>query len=249
MSLRALQRDFRQWLVAEPARLPATLGEQMRPGLAVHLNNYRSQLLGCLATSYPMLRAWMGESAFDAAAAAFIDASPPRAWSLDAYAEGFPASLTDAAHREFAELELALATAFVGADARPFDANAAAGIDWDSAVLRLLPTVAILPVTTNVADIWRALLDEQPPPPARPVSDGSAILVWRRAYSPALRAVEADEVATLARIRNGDSFGEVCAGLVATLGEQDGTIAAATMLARWLADGLISHIVDNHVAN
>jgi hypothetical protein len=76
MNLLALQTGLRDWLTAEEA--PALKAPNREAGLSVYLNNYRAQLMACLRESYPTLHAWLGDDAFDAAAAAqHIDRSPP----------------------------------------------------------------------------------------------------------------------------------------------------------------------------
>src|SRR5690349_12950193 len=118
--LRTLQRDFGDWLVQPTDAIARRLGPAAR--LAVYQNNYRSQLVNCLQLSYPQVRAWLGEDAFLAAAVHHIDRRPPHAWTLDAYADGLPATLEERyPHNpdlhELAWIEHALQAAFVAADA------------------------------------------------------------------------------------------------------------------------------------
>src|SRR6188472_3757343 len=93
MNLLALQRNFRAWLTSEASDVAAQFGERARAGLGVYLNNYRAQLLACLSASYPILRAWIGDSAFEGAAASHIDSVPPHSWTLDAYGLDFAETL------------------------------------------------------------------------------------------------------------------------------------------------------------
>ena len=69
MNLAVLQRQFREWLTGEDAEAAACFGDAAAPGLSVYLSNYRSQLMATLADSYPVVRAWLGDSAFLGAAA------------------------------------------------------------------------------------------------------------------------------------------------------------------------------------
>jgi hypothetical protein len=243
VSLLALQQDFEAWLTREPAELPQAFGEAHRPGLAVYLNNYRAQLLTCLGASYPVVRSLVGESTFDAAAARFIDGHPPHAWTLDAYANGFPAWLSglfaDEPHiGELAQLEFELGVAFVGPDVEPLSASQIAEIDWDAAVIHLTPTFTLLPVTTNVGAIWSAISAGHPPPRAEPVV-GESLAVWRTRFAPKFRTVLATERAVLDRAREGVPFGRICTELVGELGEERGIATAGAMLGQWLSDGVI----------
>jgi hypothetical protein len=103
MNLAALQRDMRSWLTVEARDAAARFGERAEPGLAVYLNNYRGQLMTCLSESFATVRAWLGEAAFDAAAAMHIDRLPPHNWTLDAYSLEFPDTI-DALYPEDPEV-------------------------------------------------------------------------------------------------------------------------------------------------
>jgi hypothetical protein len=249
MSLLALQRDFQTWLTSESAEIAVRFGERAHAGLAVYLNNYRSQLLACLATSFPTVRAWIGDRAFDGAAATHIDSVPPQGWTLDAYALDFPQTLDSLYPRdreiaELARLERDLAVAFVGPDATPVDPAALGNIDWDSAVLHFVPTFALLRVTTNVGAIWSAINAQQNPPPSVHLPEPASIAIWRDHLVPTFRTVTAEEAAILEQARSGQRFGAICANLVECLGEERGPAIAGSMLSQWLADRLIVHISD-----
>jgi putative DNA-binding protein len=247
MTLLALQQDFRAWLTTEPSELPSQFSEQARPGLAVYLNNYRSQLLSCLSASFPVVRAWIGDAAFDGAAAHHIDRIPPHEWTLDAYGFDFPDTLEtlypgDPAIAELARLERELAAAFVGPDAEMVNPGTLTDIDWDAAVMHLAPTFTTLAVVTNVGAIWSALTAGETPPFATFLTERAALAIWRHNFAPTFRTVTADEADVLAQIRAGETFGSICARLVARLGEDQGAAIAGAFLSQWLSDGLIVHI-------
>lgn len=247
MSLLALQRDFQHWLTQEPDELPDSFDRYQRIGLAVYLNNYRSQLLACLSSSYPAVRTLIGDVAFDAAAARHIDESPPHSWTLDAYADGFPDLLlqvfSDAPHvAELAQLELALATAFVGPDAEPLDPAQISEVDWDKAILHLTPTFTLLPVTTNAGAIWSAINADETLPPAERLKEAEHLAIWRTRFESKFRKVSAAECGVLAQVRGGIPFGGICTDLAARMGEESGIAVAGEMLGQWLADGMIAQI-------
>jgi hypothetical protein len=248
MSLLALQRDFRSWLTQESGPAAARLGgERAAAGLSVYINNYRSQLMACLAETYDTVHAWLGDAAFNAAAATHIDRVPPGSWTLDAYAQGFPATLAelhpeDPEVGELALLERALAAAFVGPDSASVAVLELEDIDWDHAVLSLVPTFALLPARTNAAGLRAAIVDGAPPPPAALLAEPGAVAVWRREFTPMFRTLEKDEAGALAQIAAGTSFGALCAQTVERHGEAAGTAAAGAWLGQWLQDGMIAAI-------
>ncbi|AHE51974.1 DNA-binding domain-containing protein [Sphingomonas sanxanigenens] len=248
MSLLVFQRDMRAWLVREDEAAAARIGPDAAPGLRVHQNNYRAQLVACLETGFERTRAWIGDDAFRAAAAFHIDRVPPGGWTLDAYGQDFPSSLAliypaDPEVGELAWIDLALDEAFVGPDAPAITAADLADIDWDRAVLRMVPTIDIGDLATNADRIWTALAaGEEPPPPYRRDAPG-AILVWRQGLVPRFRAIDTDEQSALIRARAGLPFTALCAIAVEALGEQPGIARAGEWLGRWVSDGLIRAIL------
>ena len=246
-SLLELQREFRAWLTQESAEAAARLGATAAPGLSVYLNTYRSQLIDCLAETYGTARAWLGEAAFDAAAATYIDCVPPCSWTLDAYGSDFPAALErlypdDPEVGELAHLESALARIYVGADSASATAADLSTVDWDRAVLRLVPTFTMLTVKTNSPAIWSALCEGKPLPPAALLAEPAAVALWRVGFTPRLRTLDAGEAEALEQAAAGATFGALCALLVQRHGEAQGTALAGTWLGRWLSDGMIAAV-------
>jgi hypothetical protein len=244
MNLLALQRDFRAWLAEESEEAAERLGAGARPGLGVYLNNYRAQLIDCLSDSFERVRLWLGEERFLGIAAAHIDLTPPHAWTLDAYAACFPDSLErlfpdDPEVAELGWLDLALSEAFVGPDADPVDPATLAGVDWDSAVLRLTPTLATRCFTTNAAAIWSALSAEEAPPAAQQLPGPTTMLVWRKEHVSCFRTAEPGETGAIGLAQTGAGFAAICAGLIEELGEEQGVAAAGALLGQWIRDGMV----------
>lgn len=247
MSLLDLQRDFQSWLEAESNEVAARFGEPSRAGLAVCLNNYRAQLLACLTESFPAGRAWIGDSAFEGAAATHVDRVPPSAWTLDEYGRDFPETLDmiypdDPEVAELARLEWNLAVAFVGPDATPVDPAALSDIDWDNAIIHMVPTFVLFPVTTNVAALRSAIHDQQTPPPVARLPEHASIAVWRKGFTPMFRTVSAEEAAVFEQLRQKQRFGDICGDLVKRMGEEQGLALAGSMLRQWFTDRVIAAI-------
>lgn len=245
MTLLDLQRGFRGWLTAEDSAGLAPVAENGAPGLAIYLNNYRGALMACLAESFAVLRAWLGDAAFEAAAASHIDRLPPHSWTLDDYALDFPETLdalypNDPEVAELASLERALGVAFVGPDSTHLDPADLAGVDWDRAVLAFVPTLRLLPATTNAGAIWSAIMHEERPPAAELLSVTTFVAIWREGFTAAFRTLEPAEADALQAMLAGMTFGALCDRLVGQLGDEHGPAAAGGMLACWLGDGLIS---------
>ncbi|KRB86307.1 hypothetical protein ASE00_06195 [Sphingomonas sp. Root710] len=244
MSLLALQRDFRAWIAEEARDAADRIGPGAQPGLDVYQNNYRASLVACLSETFERVRLWLGQERFLAAAAAHIDVTPPHAWTLDAYATGFPETLdllfVDAPEVvELGWLDLALSEAFVGPDADSLDPATLGAIDWDNAVLRLVPTLTMRSFGTNAAAIWSALSAEEMPPPVEAISEPALLLVWRREFTSCYRTAEPGEYLALDLAARGATFGRICARLIEAHGEEEGVAMAGAALGRWIADGIL----------
>ncbi len=244
MMLADLQRDFRAWLTTGTDEVAERFGTGAAAGLSVYQNNYRSQLVGCLEQSFPQVRLWLGEEAFRSACVGHIDAHPPHAWTLDAYAQSFPATIgqlypDNPDLHELAWIELALSEAFVGPDAEPLSAEALGAIDWDTARLKLAPTFAMRAAATNAEEVWTSLQEQETAAESVMLDEPGGLIVWRRGYSAYLRQVDGLEYEALQEMGRSGSFVALCAQLVGKLGEDSGVAKAAEFLAQWLGGGLI----------
>ena len=247
MSLLALQRDFRAWLTTGSDEASARFAPEAEAGLLVYQNNYRASLMACLEESFPQTLAWIGDAAFRSVAATLIDDRPPDSWSLDHYAAHFPHALAvalpnDREIAELAALEQALTDAFVGPDAVTLTSDQLADIDWDTAVLRLVPTARPLTFTTNAAAIWSALSSDIEPPAAAVLTAPATLLIWRAGYTSCFRSLDVMEDEVMRDMINGMTFPDVCTRMVTALGEVDGITTAGKWLARWATDGLLMQI-------
>ncbi len=245
MSLLALQRNFRDWLVTGEESSAAALGGG--PGTAVYQNNYRTALVSSLAETFQRLVLWLGEDGFEAAAARYIDARPPSSWTLDAYGEDFTDFVAtlwpdDPEVAEIALIDWTVGQVFVGSDADALRPEALAVADWETAAIHAVPSLLVLPITTNADAIWQALATAEPPPPAEMAECGAALLVWRQGLEPVFRRAEAHECDVLAWSAAGEGFAAVCARLADTLGEEAAVTTAGTLLGRWLAEGMIAAV-------
>jgi len=245
MRLSTLQSSFLGWLASGEESDAACLPLRRAEGLAVYQNNYRANLMSCLAETFPQTLAWLGDEAFYAAAATHIDRVPPHSWTLDDYADGFPASLQEAFgdDHEVSELsliELALSHAFVAEDAPVLRPEQMAGLDWDAVCLQAIPALSILMLSTNAADLWAALAEGETPPAAQECAPLHAVLVWRREGLCRLRVLEEGEAALLALLLSGPlEFGQLCEQAISRWGEEQGVLSIGQWLSRWVCDGLI----------
>ena len=237
MTLAQLQRTMIGWLRSGDPALALALGGGAGP--AVYLNNHRAALMAALENACAQTRAWLGDTAFAAAAAHHIERCDPVSWTLDAYGARFAETLAalypgDPEVADLARLEWALEEAFIAADAAPLRVADLAKVDWDSARLAPVPSLRRVVLATNAAEVLAALIDGAEPPAAFALSAPQAVLVWRIGYVPRFRPCTMEDE----RLLGGLNFAELCAALVSELGEEDGIAHAGSALARWASEEL-----------
>jgi hypothetical protein len=256
MTLAELQQDFQSWLAsaAPDAAHRLSIGSSSigssgsgahAPGLSVYQNNYRGQLVASLEAAFPQVRAWMGSEAFHYAAVTHIDRHPPHAWTLDAYADNFGATLLELfPHNpdihELAWIESALSAAFVAADAKPLQPAQLEAIDWDSAWLHLSPSLQTNVATANAEALWWAMSESGERPEGEMLAEARGLMVWRRDMVSCLRSIDLLELDALRQLQADGSFNALCAMLVERLGEEQGIAKAGAFLASWIGSELLT---------
>lgn len=247
MKLSELQTGFRSWLEDGNEHFAAMLGKNARHGLDVYQNNYRAQLRACLRGAYPITLEWLGWTTFNDAADCHISSCHPTSWTLDAYPFGFDETLkarfpADPEVHELAQLEWALGEAFISRDASPVSHERLVDIDWDSAVIRFAPSLAIHRFHTNAPEIWSALKQGTPSPSPLLRKEQGALIVWRSAERSQFRTLDVGEAEALQAAGAGSRFGDLCGRFVASDGTEGAIALIGGWLGRWIADGLVTGI-------
>ena len=181
-ALRSLQRELQSFLLA-PSRAPQDLvveseqtSAQVR--LGIYADAYRLRLAEVLESDFPTLRSYVGAEAFRSVAGNYIEACPPRHFSIRYYGARLAGFLREhAAYRrspqlaEMAEFDWALGTAFDAPDSSVVGVEAVAGIPaeaWPGLSLRLHPSTQILDLRWNVPVLRRAVEEQTPLPQPQP---------------------------------------------------------------------------------
>jgi hypothetical protein len=240
-----------------PCRVTATFDREMR--FSVYSDAYRLRLAAFLSNDYPVLREAMGDERFGALVEAFIAAVPSRVPTAQAYTRQLPDFLANAqpwcedrSTIDLARLECALAVAFDAADAAALGIESLAEMPqdcWPRLVVTFHPSVATLVLQEGTAAAYEALSSEEASSAERHVSDmltderEQAVLIWRAEHGVAYRAMEAIEHQAFEVGSAGRTVAEICVSLAGS-GEDDESVtqAAANMLSRWFADGIVATV-------
>ena len=231
------QTEFRTALLDAARPAPAGLTDpQGRPAgrrFSVYRNNVAVSLTEALQTSFPVVRALVGEAFFDAMAGVFLRAHPPTTPMLMFYGAALPGFLETFEPvaelpylPDVARLELAVRTAYHAADAAALAADRLAALGPEAlldARLRLVPAVAVLRSDWPVAAIWHAHVTPGAPHPGTGPSS-EEVLIARPVYDPTVDALPEGGAAFVAALAAGLTLGEAAEAapprldLAATLG-------------------------------
>lgn len=218
--------------------------------LGIYHNAYRVRLADTLRDTYEKTWAYLGDARFELCALAYIDAHPPRHRSLRDYGAHFPDWLAaqfpgDLDIAELARMDWQLRQAFDGPDAVPLGLDALGTIAperWETLGFAGVPTLALLPLTFNTPAIWAALDRDESPPAAQTLREPAGLCVWRRAWQPHFRTLDAAEYRALQQVQLERRFASVCQTLADSC--DDAQTRIARYLQTWLNDGLIARVVD-----
>lgn len=252
-ALAATQASMHGWLLhGDPAIGASVQGPQVEQRLRIYGDAYRLRLLEVLSDDFPATKALLGEDGFDAVALDYLDAHPSTHPSLRHFGHAFaewlrqrrplPRGLHALARFEWTQ---GLVFDAADADALTLDAIASLPADgWPNLRLHLQPSVRMLALSCNAATLVDAHARGEPLPTLRdaPATDW---LLWRGDGDVHWRRLDADEADLLQAIAAGESFGQLCERASA-FHPDEGPLRAASLLKRWLVDGLLATDAPRH---
>jgi hypothetical protein len=254
-ALASLQRDLQHHVLSgDPAIAGAVNGTPAVPvatRLGVYSNAYRIRLAEALGANVPQLKQLLGDEEFGAIANRYVDECPSQfasiRWFGDRLAEQLAQSHASQPWlAELARWEWALAAAFDAQDAATVGVECLASVapgDWADLKLEFHPSVHSLELTTNAQALFKALSEEQPAPQPAILPHPQPWLMWRQTdLKTQYRSLEPDEVAALAVVRAGGTFGDMCEALCEWHEAEEVPLVAAGMLKRWLIEEILTAV-------
>ena len=218
--------------------------------LGVYAHAFFERLRAALGRDFPDLAAALGEDAFHDLVRVYLMIHPPHRPSIRDAGRDLPAFLaTDDVAAPFrrrlpcapdlAAFEWAQTEVFDAPDARPLDRASLANLSpeaWPGLRLSPVPALRLLELRAPV----HTLPDGAGPDEAGGLGTRpTRICVWRQDERVRFRELLPPEDEALPAALSGAPFGEVCALVAASVGEEAAAAHAAGFLARWIADGLL----------
>lgn len=247
-ALTELQRDFQRHVIeGDAAILEAVNSTSAVPAttrLAVYSNAYRIRLAEALAANMPRLKELLGDEQFGVIAGDYVDAHPSQFASIRWFGDRLAQSLahshpTQPWLAELAHWEWALAASFDASDATAVGVECLASVapgEWAELQLQFHPSVQYLELATNAQALFKALAEEQVPPPPAMLENPQPWLLWRQDLKTQYRSLEPDEAAAIRIMRAGGTFGAMCEALCEWHEGDEVPLLAAGMLKRWIVE-------------
>lgn len=256
-TLSQLQRDFQGYILyGETGFLERIVDDQAggeRPSVqgrgAIYADAYRLRLIDALDANYSALHTLLGDGQFTTLAKRYIKAFPSQHPSIRWFGDHLADLLSAEAPyceepilAELARFEWALSLAFDSADTAIQDMEAVRSLSpeqWAAMTLCCHPSLCRLDLTWNTVAIWEACQRDEEPPVATRSEWPRAWLIWRQNLTTRFRSLEVEEAWALDQALAGNCFADICAGLCEWVDAVNVAGRMASMLKRWLVDGLI----------
>lgn len=221
-------------------------GDHTDARLRIYADAYRLRLLDVLGNDFPATKAVLGDDMFASLGRDYLQAHPSRQPSVrhfgHAFAdwlatrEEFPPALSQLARFEWTQGEC-----FDARDAPVLDLEAVAHLPadaWPGLHLSLHPATRLVNLACNAPALISAL-GAGTTLPALHAEPDAVWLLWRSAGDVYWRRLESDETLALQAVCDGEPFAVICERMDA-LHPNDGPLRAASLLKRWLVDGLLA---------
>jgi hypothetical protein len=253
-NLMQLQSDFQAYLLdaRKGAAFKNKIVDDKKVGvktrLGIYYDAYRLRIVEALSSSYPVLKALLGDDLFEQVARSYIDSYPSTYRNMRWVGDKMSAHLQNTFPQypiaaEMATFEWGLSLAFYAEDAPILtlqDLAAIAPENWADLHFQFHSSMQLFTFKFNVLRVWQALNSEEAPPKVSQIDE--PCVVWRKDLNSHYRSLDLAEYVAIQLVIAGASFGELCEKLQENATEEQATSQAAQYLAGWLNESLISAI-------
>jgi hypothetical protein len=262
MRLRELQQSFQNRVLRHRRGIESQLNdaqdEDFEPRLDAYVGGYRTRLIEALAASYPVLKATLGDDAFEQEMRRYIESTDSWHFSVRNYGatvgerlQGGLSTPRGLALTELAEWEWRLSDVFDSADDVPLDVREPAAVApelWPTLSFSLRACVRCFESRTNAVQWWRAANGLCDKPDELTESPRSRWLIWRRGITTFFRSLGPQESELLEQLRAGANFALLCERMALEVGDADAPQRTASLLRGWLAEEIILDFAFLHAA-
>jgi hypothetical protein len=213
--------------------------------LGIYHHAYRARLVEALCANYPASARLLGAEKFAQLGAAYIDAHDSQSFSVRHYGHALASLVKTPFLADLAKWEWAIAEVFDAADATPVKVATLAKIapeSWSELRFEFHPSTRRVSLTSNAAQVWKALSADLEPPAPQADVERATWLLWRQDLRTLYRSLSALEAQMIDGAIADRTFGELCTDLCVHCTEAEAPARAATFLREWVESGLIVEV-------
>jgi hypothetical protein len=254
MRLSELQQQFQQRVLQREGPIePELIGageSDFGARLGAYVEGYRSRLVEALGSTYPALKATLGEERFEQCMREYIESTPSRHYSVRYYGAAVGKVLAGqgeeragAVLTDLARWEWMLAEVFDAPDDDSLGVDALGAVPpdaWAGVSFQFRACVRRIGMHSNAIEYWRAANKLCAAPAEFAATAPSEWLLWRRGTRTLFRSVDPVEVVALDGARAGETFGTLCERLAGCVEETQLAMRAASLLRGWISEELIA---------
>ena len=254
--LARIQAQFQAHVLSGSPAIDSEIGgasaEIRSARLGIYRDAYRLRLIEVLGTDYDVLRKYLGDELFDAAASDYVGAHPSTFRNVRWFGGGLAQFLRTmsryAEHpvlAELAQFEWTLGLAFDSTDSRVVRFEDVAALPpeaWSELRFAAHDSLHAIDLRTNTVAIWKSI-DARDGFDVDVAADPVTWAIWRKGHSPFFRSLENDEAAALKAMLDRASFGEICGVLCEWIDEDKAALRAAGLLRGWVEEGWIAELL------
>jgi hypothetical protein len=252
--LRKIQENFQSYLRGFDHTIENHIYDQqansVKRRLYIYKDAYYLRLIEALQKNYPGVFLLLGDD-FKKMTTQYIDQKPSQHYSINVFGKGIPRFLKQtapySARSELAEMaafELALNVAIDTLDApalSPEDMSSIAQEKWPKLKIKPHPSLQILKLKWNVAAIWQAVVEKNPPPPLTK-NQTNTWIVWRKDIYTYYVMLSSADAFIIQSMKKNLPVAKICEGLCRWLDDEQVPQYLVNTILRWLHDKLLSEI-------
>jgi hypothetical protein len=252
-NLDELQKNFQRYLLQHPSQIKTAVIDTENLSSLDRLNIYQdayyARLIEALCFDYTALHALIGNEEMRQLAKQYIDLYPSQFRSIRWYGKDLADFMRDILVYsqapwliEMAEFEWGLSKAFDVEDSPYFLITKMADIPvdrWHDLQFKINPSIQRLNFAWNVAKIWTTFTEKKKLIRPRKFSKIENWIIWRKEYDVQFCSLLKQEIYVLDAMASQESFGSICEGLCQWMEESEVAAYAASVLKRFLIDGVI----------
>jgi hypothetical protein len=258
-NLSELQKNFQAYLLNQRSKIKTAVMSTKHVSALERLDIYReayyARLMDALCEDYPVLHALIGNEMMYQLTNQYIHHYPSSFRSIRWYGKNLATYMRETLHYstspwliELAEFEWLLSMTFDVKDEESFHLEQMATIppdSWYGLKFTLISSINKIKLNWNIVEIWKGFHEEDKIVSPSKSNEIENWIVWRKDNKVQFSSLLKEEMYVLDAMERHSHFGSICEGLCQWINEEEIAVYAASVLKRFIIDGVIREIFLN----